>query len=125
MLLILCHLLDLVRKVTNMLKKHFLLIGSALVFILGQNFWSYVDSSFYFICQAFAWVMVYIYIVVTTHSLTKIIAEGILLLSISNLLDELFFNPLKVGINEYVFLLLIIVWTIIRLRKCNILKKKL
>lgn len=47
----------------------------------------------------------------------KIIYEIAMWCAVSNLLDELFFNPLRLGANEIVFAIIITGWTIYKARK--------
>lgn len=38
-------------------------------------------------------------------------------IALSNLLDELFFNPVRLGVNEIIFAVIVAVWTTHKLRK--------
>lgn len=87
--------------------------------ISARHLW-YINKLFFYIGDALAWPIALGIIVWLTVGYAQIIAEAIFLLTLSNLLDEVFFDPVTIGINEYVFFTIITVWTIIRLRKCRI-----
>lgn len=73
--------------------------------------------------QAMSWVLVLLYVKEAGKTNTQqIVYEIALWLSLSNLADELFFDPLHLGINELVFAVFIIIFTIYR---CMTLKKML
>lgn len=78
----------------------------------------WLDDRIYFIGDAISWVLCLLLVVRLTRGVARSIAAGILLLAISNLLDELLFDPVHVGFNEYIITALAAVWTINNIRRC-------
>lgn len=77
-----------------------LLLVLLVVSILARN--TSWDAG-YFIADAFCWCVALGIIVLTTTGSVRIIAEGIFLLTISNFLDEVFFDPTVTQWNEWLF----------------------
>lgn len=73
------------------------------------------DDKCYFIGDAFAWCIALAIIMMQTRRSSYIIAEGIFLLTISNLLDELFFDPTKTQWNEWAFFVGVAILTTVKL----------
>lgn len=71
----------------------------------------------YFIGDAACWVIVCLILVLNLSGVQKIIAEGIFMLAISNLLDEIMFDPTHTGLNEWVFLFIVLIWSGKRIHK--------
>lgn len=71
----------------------------------------------YFVGQALSFVLLLIALLYLTTGIPKIVCQFVLWLAISNLLDEMFFDPLKLGLNELCFTIFIVGWTIVKLRK--------
>lgn len=79
-----------------------------------------LSYAIYFICDALSWVIFSFYLYAKTKKpvfirVEKVLIEDILFMVVSNLLDEFFFDPEKFGLNEFIFIIFIIVWTYIKL----------
>lgn len=95
-----------------------ILIGSFILSILTMTFWKmlsfhYEIKGVYYLGTAlstvgFLWVIRYFIKKHCSDRWVKIVGEIIFATSINNLVDELFFDPQKIGINEYIGFLLII-----------------
>jgi hypothetical protein len=89
-----------------------LLVALLVISIVCRNY-----EPAYFVGDALCWVIALQIIVLNTAGKQKIIAQGILLLTVSNLLDEVIFDPTTTGINEWVFFALVAIWSIKRFYK--------
>lgn len=102
-----------------------LVLLSWLVLFIGFNFWPlgsmpglFFDFSFlcglYYKCTALAFVLLSIvFIRYSTGKTDKIgfdVSVGFFTLCMNSLLDELIFDPLKFGLNEYVLTVVVIAW---------------
>ena len=79
------------------------------------------NHSSYSVGQALSYVFLLL-LIVKTIKLTKrqnIVFEAVFWCSVSNLLDELFFDPLHLGINECIFVVFIIIRTLYKIYKLN------
>lgn len=79
------------------------------------------NHSSYSVGQALSYVFLLL-LIVKTIKLTKrqnIVFEAVFWCAISNLLDELFFDPLHITINEYIFATWIISRTLYKIYKLN------
>lgn len=79
-----------------------------IVSILGYNLWPFFDCFYQCIALTFvlsAWLLV---LMCEKGTSLKRVLYIWLILTISNLLDELFFDPKKFGVNEYLFAAIII-----------------
>lgn len=79
--------------------------AAIVVFIIGQTFYNYLWAGAYYQCIAVGLVLLFWEIQSKTKGLA---AEIGLILSLSNLADELFFDPKVIAINEYIFALIVI-----------------
>lgn len=72
--------------------------------VIGYNFWQFAWHGFFYQCIAITLLLLAIFIrdLVKDHWLSIGANVGVAM-AISNLLDELFFNPLEYNLNEYVF----------------------
>jgi hypothetical protein len=70
----------------------------------------------YYSGQALSFVLL---ILATQYPKSKPIFELALLLALSNLIDELFFDPTIFGKNEIVFAIILAIWTAYRTQKCH------
>jgi hypothetical membrane protein len=82
------------------------------VMIIGYNFHYFFWKGFYYQCMASGIFLCFALIKSLCESRKdlKKIANVCFWLSVSNLLDEIFFDPTAIGINEYVFAVIIIIW---------------
>ena len=89
-----------------------LLISAITVMVLGYNFHKYLWKGFFYHCMAVGIFLAFLLIKSLCESRKdlKNITNVCLWLSVSNLLDEIFFDPTSIGINEYVFAMVIIIW---------------
>jgi hypothetical protein len=88
------------------------LIASITVMVIGYNFHQYCWKGFFYHCMALGIFLAFGFIKSITESRKDLkgIANVCFWLSVSNLLDEIFFNPSAIGINEYLFAIAIIIW---------------
>ena len=89
-----------------------ILIGSIVAMVLGYNFYKFFWDGFFYHCMAIGVFLSFTLIKSLTHNRKDLsgIANVCFWLSVSNLVDEFFFNPTAIGINEYIFAVIIIVW---------------
>jgi len=82
-----------------------------LVSILTYNLWIYLPKGFFYIGNAiFIFILCFYIFIINNKSFITFV---LMALSISNLLDELLFDPLKLNINEFLFTVFIVVfWNI-------------
>lgn len=81
--------------------------------------WHYWPGA-YDLFDALAWMLVMIFLCTLTYTRwVRIVLVWVSMLVMSNLIDEIFFNPVAFGINEIVFLIVVTLWTISRLLKCR------
>lgn len=104
-----------------MKKEYYLLLA-----LLSNTLFRFAPFDFYFgnpnenhtsfaVGQAISWVFLLLYVKDRTkNKIECIIFEIAFWCSISNLLDELFFNPLIFGVNELFFVIFITIWTIVK-----------
>lgn len=77
------------------------------VWVLGYNLWQFAWHNFYYHCVAVTWLLLFILVKdLVKDKWLKIIANIGILISVNNLLDEMFFNPNSTDINEYIFCLI-------------------
>jgi hypothetical protein len=101
-----------------------ILIVLLVINILARHVFVYSDN-WYFVGDAVSWVLAFILIARLTFGTTRMVAVGIAFLTVSNLMDELFFNPQVFGWNEYVFITFVGLWLYLNLRKCRTSKSRL
>jgi hypothetical protein len=77
-----------------------------LVSILTYNLWSYFPKGFFYIGNAIFIFLLCFYIFIINNK--NFITFVLMALSISNLFDELIFDPLTLNINEFLFAIFII-----------------
>lgn len=90
------------------------LTASILISLAGYNLWRYAWHGFFYECNALMISLLY-YLVkdLSKHNLyLHTVATIGFWFSVSNLCDELFFDPTKTQWNEYAFALIIIVLTL-------------
>lgn len=78
-----------------------------------------LPDSWYYIFEAISFVIAALYFCNNSSRTTHIIAQLALILTINNLLDELIFDPCKLGWNEGVILLLATIRAISQYMKQN------
>lgn len=73
----------------------------------------------YYVGQALSFVLIILAgrIKTVDDEVTKIFFDFTMWLAISNLMDELFFDPVSFGVNEIIFSTLVIIWTVYRVIK--------
>lgn len=82
-------------------------ITSLSMIVVSYSVWSYIDPKIWYISIAFG-LLVFTYVLNLFYTgcfFFRIMFE----LAFNNLLDEMFFNPTKVEINEYITALLIVI----------------
>jgi hypothetical protein len=93
-----------------------ILIAIIIVSILCRNIWI-LNDNIYFIGDAICWVLILVCLRNNlVNAIDKLICDLVLWMTVSNLMDELFFNPLKIGANEIVFGILMIIYCIRQMR---------
>ena len=76
------------------------------------------NHSSYSVGQAVSYLFLLGYVYDRVKSMAEhILFEIVFWCAVSNLLDELFFDPLHLGLNEILFAIFIIIWTIARAKK--------
>lgn len=115
------HLIASNQLVMNLKKKHIisLLVAGAVVNTVPRylNFESVSslasNEKMYFIGQALSYVLILLAgYFRTKDKVVDIVFELTLWLAVSNLMDELFFDPIHLGINEIIFAILMIIYAI-------------
>lgn len=92
-----------------------LMLAAMLAWLIGYSVAPLGFDSAYFICDAIAklCVTLSLYTLLNNHDFTvKLTATVLMASAFSNLIDELFFDPTAISVNEYVFVLLIALYTI-------------
>lgn len=74
--------------------------------VLVRNFAFLFPNHFYYISEAVLIFVVSLYLYLHVNNFFTFLMFG---LSINNLLDELFFNPLKLNLNEMIFTIVLII----------------
>lgn len=102
----------------NMLTDFFkkvLLITAITILVAAYSLWSFAWDGFFYQFTALAYVIIFILIkyAIRGDKWFRVIANICFWFSLNNLFDELFFNPKKVGINEYIFAFIIIITSIL------------
>ena len=94
-------------------------ILSGLIVVIGYNLWLFIDC--FYECVAIGFVLCFLSLVLKSEkgTLENRIYFVWLFLAINNLIDEIFFDPQKFGVNEYVIALLIIAHQRCQRRKQN------
>lgn len=77
-----------------------------ILFIAANTLGRSIGDKYYFLCEAISIVLAALYMCNNSKGTTLIIAQWALILTVNNLLDELFFNPCVYGWNEGVILIL-------------------
>lgn len=89
----------------------FALIGSISCLVLAYHTHYFITGLFYiFMAIGITLAFLVIKSLCEQRKDLKNIANVCFWLSINNLLDEIFFNPTAIGINEYLFAVIIIFW---------------
>ena len=83
-----------------------LLYIALFISILTYNLWNYFPKGFFYMGNAMFIFVLCLYIFLRDNK--SFITFVLMALSISNLLDEIIFDPLKININEILFALFII-----------------
>lgn len=99
----------------NKNKLTIVLVIALLVSIAGYNLWLFAWKDFFYQCNALFLLLLFIVlknIKVEERYFSKIVDIG-LCCSVSNLIDEIFFDPTKYEWNEYVLILIIIYITFV------------
>lgn len=92
--------------------QHITLIVSLILSISAYTCWGFMWSGFYYQAMAVS-ILLWMVIIrdLSTGFLKKIATIG-MWLAVSNLLDEVFFDPKAIQVNEYVFALIVIIITL-------------
>lgn len=100
------NLLDLGQQIEN---KKRIQITVVILLVIGGLFWKILSNhgihNVYYYTQAIAWLLVSVYFYIDKK---YYISKIMILFSINNLADELFFDPTKLGVNEIIFAILTI-----------------
>lgn len=89
-------------------------MGSMVIIDGGK--YSEVGRTCYYSGQALSYVLI---LLAMLFNRNKYAYEFVLLLALSNLIDELFFDPTILGLNEILFAILLLIWTVYRISKCS------
>lgn len=92
-----------------------ILLSVVLVNVLAMHL-HYLHKDIFFIGNAFSWFLMTVLVYRLSTGILKTISLGVIFLTLSNLIDELFFDPTVIGYNEYALLLLLIIGTIHKIR---------
>lgn len=90
------------------------MLAAMLAWLIGYTLAPLGFDDAYFICDAIAKLLVTLalYRLIDKHYYYhKIVASILLASALSNLIDEVFFDPTKISLNEYVFVLTIAIYT--------------
>lgn len=87
--------------------KNTLLYIALIVSILTYTFWHYLPKGFFYVGNAFF--ICIISFCLFRYTKNSFVSLVIFLLSINNLIDELFFDNTKISLNEYLTAFIIIV----------------
>lgn len=90
-----------------------LILSALVISVIGYNFWPFAWHGFFYHCNALFIVIVFYLLQslkIEEKYFNKIATIGFWF-SINNLLDEIFFDPTKFGINEYIFAIIVIIIT--------------
>ena len=103
-------------------KRAWLIIGAVLVFVIAENFYTFLPdintSKAYYWSRSLSFVVIsYVLYLISTRPKTKVAAFFLLCLAVSDLLDELLFNPEAISYFEYVSFIVISTLTILKWRK--------
>lgn len=91
-----------------------LLLTALIVSIAGYNLWPFAWHDFFYHCNAVFFVIIF-YLLKTIKVEEKYFNKAAtigLWFSINNLIDEIFFDPTKFGVNEYVFAIMVVFLTL-------------
>jgi lipoprotein signal peptidase len=84
--------------------------------IMNGSKYSEMGRTCYYSGQALSYVLI---LLAMLFNRNKYAYELVLLLALSNLIDELFFDPTILGVNEILFAIILLIWTVYRLIKCS------
>lgn len=99
------------------------LISAILIWVAGYQLWRFAWNNFFYQCCAVTWLLLFILLRdLAKDKWLRITANIGILISVNNLLDEIFFNPNYTDINEYIFCL---IGTIIILINGTIRRKRI
>jgi len=88
-----------------------LLLTSLVLWVVSYNIWQFTDDSVYFIGTA-QLVMVCSFIIhKRTAGINHIISRVFLFLSFNNLIDEIFFDPTRLELNEFTMFALFLIYS--------------
>lgn len=100
-----------------MINNRMLLIAALLILVAGYNLWAFAWHGFFYQCIAIGLLLLALLIKrLMPADPTATIA---IWLCANNVLDEIFFDPKKFGWNEYAFVGIIILITILRTRNAR------
>lgn len=89
-----------------------LTIASIVLAVAGYNLWSFISETFFYVCQALCFVSLYGVLWYSNRKdyIESNVAQVGFWFAMNNLLDQLFFNPLSYGWNEYLFAAIVVIW---------------
>lgn len=95
--------------------KNVILISAIIVLVVGYNLWPIAWGEFFYQANAFGYLLLFTLIKygISGGRIFKVMANIGFWFSVNNLLDELFFDPKKILINEYIFAVIIIITSIL------------
>jgi len=93
-----------------------LVLAALVLWVSGYLAAPYFDSGFWFLMDASAKVCLSGAVaIVMTGNLSQTIATSLFILAVSNLLDELFFDPQVTSNNEYLFGSIVLIYAIYKI----------
>ncbi len=97
--------------------KSCILTFSILFWVIAYNVWQYTTPDIYYIGTAQLVLVCSWLIHVSATGIHKVVSRVFLFLALNNLLDELFFDPTKFDINEFVMFALFFIHTLYKWKK--------
>lgn len=99
-----------------------LLISAVMVSILGRYSYLIADNeadyvTYYYLSNAVGWLLAISSIHSASIGITKIIAEGAMILAFGEVIDEVLLTATETQMNEVYLLILVLIWTTYRFIK--------
>ena len=95
--------------------KKILLLSAIIILVVGYNLWPIAWDGFFYQTTALSYVIIFTLIkyAIRGGKWFRVIANIGFWFSLNNIFDELFFNPKRFGINEYIFAFIIVITSIL------------